>query len=254
MDKFFPSFDIWSQFCSRIFQTALATDSLVHSHPIEVPVTNPSEIDEIFDSISYNKGDLEYFFEFLNILFKKLKLDKNLFKGASIIKMLHHYIGDDCFRKGMKSYLEKFKFSNAETADLWEYLEAASAKPVGKFMDTFTKQMGFPIVSVTDISINESGEKTLTLKQEKFWADPKQYAAEHSTSNYNYKWIIPLTCCKESNPSEVCALELFDGLKSDTMKITVPGVSKHDWVKVKFYEKCNLNNKIVIIVKSFLFS
>lgn len=43
---------------------------------------HPSEIDEIFDDISYNKG-------------------------ASVIRMLHRYIGDDDFRKGMNIYLTR---------------------------------------------------------------------------------------------------------------------------------------------------
>ena len=34
---------------------ALIPDSLVTSHPILVPVNHPDEINEIFDSISYNK-------------------------------------------------------------------------------------------------------------------------------------------------------------------------------------------------------
>ena len=45
-------------------------DSLKNSHPIEVPVGPPSEVDEIFDAISYSKG-------------------------ASTIRMLHNYIGDE---------------------------------------------------------------------------------------------------------------------------------------------------------------
>lgn len=57
-------------------------DCLKNSHPIEVPVGHPSEIDEIFDDISYNKG-------------------------ASVIRMLHKYIGDDDFRKGMNIYLTR---------------------------------------------------------------------------------------------------------------------------------------------------
>lgn len=50
--------------------TALDLDSLKNSHPIEVPIGHPDEIDEIFDDISYHKG-------------------------AAIIRMLHNYIGDD---------------------------------------------------------------------------------------------------------------------------------------------------------------
>lgn len=49
---------------------ALELDALKNSHPIEVPVGHPSEIDEIFDAISYSKG-------------------------ASVIRMLHNFIGDE---------------------------------------------------------------------------------------------------------------------------------------------------------------
>jgi puromycin-sensitive aminopeptidase len=65
---------------------ALELDCLKNSHPIEVPVGHPSEIDEIFDDISYNKG-------------------------ASVIRMLHRYIGDDDFRKGMNIYLTRHQVS-----------------------------------------------------------------------------------------------------------------------------------------------
>lgn len=69
MEHLFPEYDIWTQFVTETYCRALELDALRNSHPIEVPVGHPSEIDEIFDDISYNKG-------------------------ASIIRMLHKYIGD----------------------------------------------------------------------------------------------------------------------------------------------------------------
>ena len=45
-------------------------DALDNSHAIEIPVGHPDEIDEIFDAISYSKG-------------------------ASVIRMLHNWIGDE---------------------------------------------------------------------------------------------------------------------------------------------------------------
>ena len=35
--------------------SAFSLDGLTNSHPIKVPVNHPDEINEIFDSISYNK-------------------------------------------------------------------------------------------------------------------------------------------------------------------------------------------------------
>jgi hypothetical protein len=52
------------------YNKALELDALHNSHPIEVPVGHPSEIREIFDDISYNKG-------------------------AAVIRMLYNYVGDE---------------------------------------------------------------------------------------------------------------------------------------------------------------
>ncbi len=51
----FPEFDFWTQFVADDLIPALELDALKNSHPIEVEVGHPQEIDEIFDNISYNK-------------------------------------------------------------------------------------------------------------------------------------------------------------------------------------------------------
>ena len=78
MDHLFPEYDIWTQFVTNTYIRALELDGLKNSHPIEVPVGHPSEVDEIFDDISYNKG-------------------------ASVIRMLHCYLGDKV-RRGERGY------------------------------------------------------------------------------------------------------------------------------------------------------
>lgn len=59
-------------------------------------------------------------------------------------------------------------------------------------MDTWTRQAGFPMVSVT-----RNGTK-LTLSQHRFLADPN---AEYSldSSPYKYKWEIPITYITSEN-------------------------------------------------------
>lgn len=53
------------------------------------------------------------------------------------------------FRKGLHNYLEKFKYSNALTEDLWEKLSEASQKPINELMELWTKQTGHPVVTVS---------------------------------------------------------------------------------------------------------
>nr|KAF6296479.1 aminopeptidase puromycin sensitive [Myotis myotis] len=143
VDHCFPEYDIWTQFVSADYTRAQELDALDNSHPIEVSVGHPSEVDEIFDAISYSKG-------------------------ASVIRMLHDYIGDTDFKKGMNMYLTKFQQKNAATEDLWECLEGASGKPIAAVMNTWTKQMGFPLIYVEAEQVEN--DRLLKLSQRKFCA------------------------------------------------------------------------------------
>lgn len=186
VDHVFPEYDIWTQFVTDSYSKALELDALHNSHPIEVPVNHPSEIDAIFDDISYNKG-------------------------ASVIRMLHNYISDECFRSGMKAYLTKFAYSNASTEDLWEALEAASSKPVSKVMSQWTKQKGFPWLSVT--CKTEGTSTVVKVNQNKFASDGKITPEES-----NLTWMIPLAVTTGASPSET-AKEILLEKASDEIKL-----------------------------------
>lgn len=88
-------------------------------------MNHPDEISSIFDAISYAKG-------------------------ASVIRMLSNYLGDDVFMGGIKSYLTKFKYDNAKSGDLWASLGEFSGKDVGALMVPWTSQVGFPVIHVGD--------------------------------------------------------------------------------------------------------
>jgi len=188
----FPEMDIWTQFVSDTMIPALELDALKNSHPIEVEVGHPSEVDEIFDNISYNKG-------------------------ASVIRMLHDYIGNDAFKQGMKHYLTTHSYKNTQTEDLWASLETASGKPVGKVMTTWTSQMGFPLIHVE--SRIEPGKKILTLTQEKFNADG-------SCSDDGYMWCVPVKILTSNND----VVEVL--LDSKETIVTLDNMNENDWFKI----------------------
>ncbi|XP_014478221.1 PREDICTED: puromycin-sensitive aminopeptidase [Dinoponera quadriceps] len=191
----FPEYDIWTQFVTDTHIRALELDALKNSHPIEVPVGHPSEIDEIFDDISYHKG-------------------------ASVIRMLHAYIGDDDFRKGMNLYLKRHSYANAETEDLWAALEEASNKAVRNVMSSWTKRQGFPIVKV---DCNQEGDnRILSLSQCRFLADGSIDTAEDV-------WIIPISASSVQDPNKT----IFSGiLDAKTKKFVVENVPKDAWLKI----------------------
>jgi aminopeptidase 2 len=123
---FYPDWKVWEGYVIDNLQSALGLDSLRSSHPVEVPVFRADEINQIFDHISYAKG-------------------------SSVLRMISKYLGEDTFMKGIRNYLKKHAYGNTETADLWAALSDASGKDVGKVMDIWTKKVGFPVISVTEV-------------------------------------------------------------------------------------------------------
>jgi len=189
-----PQYNIWTQFVVSTMTPALKLDALGNSHPIEVPVGHPSEIDEIFDAISYDKG-------------------------ASIIQMLHSYVGTKDFKAGMNSYLTEFQYKNAFTEDLWRHLEKESKKPITEVMSTWTQQMGYPVLSV-------SSEKTPTQTILKI--SQKKFNADGSPDSANLLWAIPitLTCSKDPSATE------FSTLLNERDMVLFLDSSVNSWIKM----------------------
>ncbi|XP_016993881.2 puromycin-sensitive aminopeptidase isoform X1 [Drosophila takahashii] len=192
----FPEYDIWTQFVTDMYTRALELDSLKNSHPIEVPVGHPSEIDEIFDEISYNKG-------------------------ASVIRMLHDYIGEADFKKGMNLYLNRHQYGNTCTEDLWAALQEASSKNVGEVMTSWTQHKGFPVVSVESEQVGKN-QRLLRLKQCKFTADG-------SPADENCLWVVPISVSTSKNPTGIAKTFLLD---KTAMEVTLENVDEDDWIKI----------------------
>ncbi len=64
-------------------------------------------------------------------------------------QLLNRYFNiNKAFKVGLHDYLEKFKYKNTVTEDLWEALSNASKKPVEELMELWTKQTGYPYITV----------------------------------------------------------------------------------------------------------
>jgi len=195
VDHMFPDFDIWTQFVKFETYSAMGLDALKNSHPIEVPINDPDEVEEIYDGVSYAKS-------------------------ASVIRMLHDFLGDNVFRDGLRAYLAKFAYRNALTQDLWDSLSQTSGKNVGEIMGTWTKKMGFPVVKVT--SRQEGDKRILHLEQRRFIADGSQ--DEEKT-----QWQIPISISTSADPNKAAFKML---LKEKQQDFTLDGVKADQWVKL----------------------
>ncbi|CAF1250693.1 unnamed protein product [Adineta steineri] len=198
VDKFYPEWDVWTQYVADVFSQFLVLDALKSSHPIEVPIGHPSEIDGIFDTISYAKG-------------------------SSVIRMLHDYIGDDAFRKGLHNYLKDYSYKNTVTFNLWSHLAKASGKPLIEVMSSWTLQMGYPLVTVYE---EQQSNKTRIIK-----LTQQRFIADGSTDDENLQWTIPITIFTKSNPKSIAKEILMD---KPEITITLENISEDDWIKLNY--------------------
>ncbi|KAK3677564.1 Aminopeptidase 2 mitochondrial [Recurvomyces mirabilis] len=151
-NKFYPEWKVWQGYVTDNLQSALGLDSLRSSHPIEVPVKRADEVNQIFDAISYSKG-------------------------SCVIRMISKHLGEDVFMEGIRRYLKKHAYGNTTTGDLWAALSDASGKDVVSVADTWTKYVGFPVVTVEEDAKNSS----INLKQNRFLRTADVKAEEDKT-------------------------------------------------------------------------
>lgn len=168
VDHIFPEWKIWEHFMSMDYASALSADGLRTTHPIEVPINHPSEITQNFDAISYSKG-------------------------ACVIRMIYSQLGSEKFREGMRLYMQRHKYGNTVTEDLWQAFEDASGMSIRSMMDTWTKQPGYPVIKMeeNDSAAPHSGlEKyqMYQIKQERFLSSGEALTEEENKQ----VWKIPM--------------------------------------------------------------
>jgi puromycin-sensitive aminopeptidase len=118
-----PEWKRWTTFgVSRA--AAMAVDGLHNTRPIEFEVKAPRDCEAMFDLLTYEKG-------------------------ASVLRMLEQHLSGEVFRDGVRLYLDRHRFGNAETTDLWRALGDASRLPIPEVMNGWIFRPGYPLVIVT---------------------------------------------------------------------------------------------------------
>jgi len=161
VDAWQPHWRMWQSFAHRRAD-ALDADSFVSTHPVYTPVRSAAEAAENFDLITYEKG-------------------------ASVVRMLERYLGEEVFREGVRLYVRRHREANAVAADLWSALAQESNLDVSAIVRPWIEQPGHPVVSVTRREWDGLG--VIELQQRRFFERPLRRGAP--VGSHRARWPVP---------------------------------------------------------------
>ena len=147
----------------------LNLDSAPTTHAIRAKADTPSEINEMFDGISYGKG-------------------------GAVLSMVENYLGKETFRQGVHNYLAAHLYANATAEDFWNAQTATSHKPVDKIMESFVAQPGVPLITFTS-----DGKTKVEAAESRFYLSP----GAGSGSATSQSWTIPVCFKGEAKDCEL---------------------------------------------------
>jgi len=139
----------------------------------------------------------------------QFKVDQYL-KGAAITNMIQAVVGKASFMKGIKRYLKEFAFKSVTTKDFVKSMDPS----LDKFVDQWTKQIGFPVLTV------KQRDSTVVVTQKPFFKE-----SGDST------WEIPFTITTKSEMEEAEKhLETHWSLPNQAETVRQLRGSATDWV------------------------
>ncbi|XP_029666932.1 aminopeptidase N-like [Formica exsecta] len=203
---FDESWRLMDQFVIKNLQaSAFVIDATTKTRPLnsEINTKTPNQIQALFDDIAYKKG-------------------------ASILRMLQKYLGEDVFQKGLKKYLNKHKYNSVTPYELFEALEKIQTDDIKKdlldnlslyeVMDNWLNKAGYPVVTVER---PENSTRIVYLKQQRFYLVKP---AKQDTT----QWYIPITYVTEEAPENTKSL-LMKPESAPDHNNTVP-VNDTQWI------------------------
>jgi aminopeptidase N len=116
--------DAWRVFNGQMRPAAVRQDQLSTTHPIAADVADTDGAQANFDAITYEKG-------------------------AAVIKQLVAALGEDVFRQGVRTYVERHAWANADLADFLAALSDAAGEPLEAWARAWLETPSLNTIGVT---------------------------------------------------------------------------------------------------------
>jgi aminopeptidase N len=113
--------DAWADFASGTKAWAYRQDQLPTTHPIAADVPDTDAVRVNFDGITYAKG-------------------------ASVLRQLVAWVGDEAFAKGLRNYFRRHEFGNAELSDFLGALEECCGRDLAMWSKQWLRTAGVSLL------------------------------------------------------------------------------------------------------------
>jgi aminopeptidase N len=130
--------DSWSDFAHSMKGWAYQQDQLPSTHPIVADMVDTEAVMANFDGITYAKG-------------------------ASVLKQLHAWVGDEAFMSGLRDYFPRHEWANATLADFLAALEGPSGRDLTPWAATWLQTAGVATLSAEVTASPADGETPGTM-------------------------------------------------------------------------------------------
>ncbi|RZU24269.1 aminopeptidase N [Kribbella rubisoli] len=126
--------DAWTTFCNARKNWAYRQDQLPSTHPIAADMIDFHAVEVNFDGITYAKG-------------------------ASTLRQLVAFVGEDTFVTALKEYFHDHAFGNTELTDLLKPLEKASGRDLDDWTERWLRTAGVNTLRA-DFTVDDAGAFT----------------------------------------------------------------------------------------------
>ncbi|GAA0696701.1 aminopeptidase N [Kitasatospora atroaurantiaca] len=131
----------WTTFANQMKTWAYRQDQLPSTHPIMAEINDLEDVQVNFDGITYAKG-------------------------ASVLKQLVAYVGQDAFFQGVQAYFKRHAWGNTRLTDLLGALEEASGRDLKTWSKAWLETAGINVLR-PEISLAADGTvESFTVIQE----------------------------------------------------------------------------------------